>query len=235
MPQKSNLTIPIVWYTGNNRGDSMEMVKGRIEGYKNNLVNYQLIRQEQTSDRLAVVLPGSGYTAQAPLLHYAAGIYLQQGYDVLKVNYRYNDEFYDEFTMEELTDAIRFDVAKTIDQVLGESTYREFCLIGKSLGTIAIASELERPLFQDAKAIWLTPLIKRKDVFDAMHTFPNLALGFIGDEDPVYDADRCNQLKENPRLELRTVPGTEHSLELPGKPLASIDLLREIMAEIERF
>lgn len=163
------------------------------------------------------------------------GFIFTRGYDVLKVNYRYNDEFYDEFTMEELTDAIHFDVAKVIDQVLGEFTYKDFCLIGKSLGTIALAAELERPLFQDAKAIWLTPLIKRKDIFDAMLTFPHLALGFIGDEDPVYDAERFNQLQGNPRLELRWVPGTEHSLELPGDSLASIDVLKEIMVEIERF
>lgn len=57
----------------------MEMVKGAIEGYKNNTVNYLLIRQKQNSDRLAIVLPGAGYTAQAPLLHYASGIYLHQG------------------------------------------------------------------------------------------------------------------------------------------------------------
>lgn len=101
----------------------------------------------------AVVLPGAGYTAQAPLLHFATDICLQQGYDVLNVNYRYNDSFYDSFTMEELSDAIRFDVAAIIDEELAESSYEEFSLIGKSLGTIAMASELKRTIFRDAKAV----------------------------------------------------------------------------------
>ena len=213
----------------------MKLHKGVIEGFEGNAVHYLLIRQEETSERLAVVLPGAGYTAQAPLLHYATDIYLHKSYDVLNINYRYNDEFYDKFTMEELSQAIRFDVAKVIDQVTTGSPYHEFCLIGKSLGTIAMAAELERPIFREAKAVWLTPLIRRPDVFEAMRTLPNRALGFIGDEDPVYDADRCNQIKANPQVELRVVPGTEHSLEISGQPLASIDVLKGIMAEIEKL
>ncbi|WP_372867755.1 alpha/beta hydrolase [Planomicrobium okeanokoites] len=213
----------------------MKLVKGSAEGYKGYGVPYLMIRQEEASDRLAVMLPGAGYTNQAPLFHYATDIYLQKGYDVLNVNYRYNDEFYDDFSMEELSEAIRFDVAKVIGQVLAESSYKDFCLIGKSLGTIALASELQRPLFRDAAAIWLTPLIKRPDVFDAMLTLPNRALGFIGDEDRVYDAERWNEIKTNPQMTLRLVPGTEHSLEIPGKTLASIDIMKDIMAEIEKF
>lgn len=213
----------------------MKLVKGSIEGYKGYEVPYLMIKQEEASDRLAVMLPGAGYTNQAPLFHYATDIYLQKGYDVLNVNYRYNDEFYDDFTMEELSEAVRFDVAEIIDQLLSESTYENFFLIGKSLGTIALASELQRPLFREAAAIWLTPLIKRPDVFDAMQTLPNRAISFIGDEDRVYDAERWNELNKNPQLELRLVPGTEHSLEIPGKTLASIDIMKDIMAEIEKF
>ncbi|MFD1031658.1 alpha/beta hydrolase [Metaplanococcus flavidus] len=213
----------------------MKLEKGTIEGFKSNTVNYLLIRQEEVSARLSVVLPGAGYTAKAPLLHYATNIHLHHGSDVLIVNYSYNEPFYDGFSMEELSDAIRFDVAKIIDKVTAEFSYENFCLIGKSLGTIAMASELERPVFREAKAIWLTPLIQRSDVFDAMRTFPQSSLGFIGDEDPVYDAERCNQIKTNPQMELQLVPGTDHSLEIPGKTLASIDILKEIMAEIEKF
>ncbi|WP_235318429.1 alpha/beta fold hydrolase [Planococcus sp. CAU13] len=213
----------------------MKLQRASIEGYKRHTVDYLLIRQEETSSRLAVVLPGAGYTAQAPLLHFATDIYLQKGYDVLNVNYRYNDSFYDDFTMEELSDAIRFDVGAVIDAVTVDASYEKFCLIGKSLGTIAMASELKRPMYQGAKAVWLTPLIKRPDVFEAMHTFPHQALGFIGDKDPIYDAGLYNQLEANPQLDLRLVPGTDHSLELPGKPIASIEILKEIMAEIEKF
>lgn len=209
----------------------MKLVKGFIEGYKGYAVQYLLIRQEEASGCLAVMLPGAGYTTQAPLFHYATDIYLQKGCDVLNVNYRYNDNF----SMEELSEAICFDVAKIIDQVVTESSYEKFCLIGKSFGTIALASELQRPLFRDATAIWLTPLIKRPDVFEAMQNLPNRALSFIGDEDPGYIAERWNQLETNPQIALRLVPGTEHSLEIPGKTLASIDIMKDIMAEIEKF
>lgn len=184
----------------------MKLTKENIEGFKRNKIDYLLIRQEETAAGLAIVLPGAGYTAQAPLLHFTTDIYLQKGFDVVNVNYRYNDPFYDSFSMEELSDAIRFDVAAVIDRVTAGASYEEFCVIGKSLGTIAMASELKRPLFADAKAVWLTPLIKRRDVFDAMLSLPNRALGFIGDEDPVYDAALFEQLEANPQLDLRLVP-----------------------------
>lgn len=213
----------------------MNLQKGTIEGFKGNTVPYLLIRQEEAAERLAIVLPGAGYTAQAPLLHYATDIYLQKGYDVLNVNYRYNDSFYDDFTMEELSDAIRFDVAAINDVAIADSPYAQFCLIGKSLGTIAMASELARPIFRSAEAIWLTPLIKRPDVFEAMRELPNRALGFIGDADPNYEEERWNQLEAIPQLDLRLVPGTEHSLELAGRPLESIGILKDIMAEIQKF
>lgn len=213
----------------------MNLQKGTTDGFKGNAVPYLLIGQEDASERLAIVLPGAGYTAQAPLLHYATDIYLQKGYDVLNVNYRYNDPFYDDFTMEELSEAIRFDVAAIIEGVIADSNYAQFCLIGKSLGTIAMASELARPIFREAEAVWLTPLIKRPDVFEAMRELPNRALGFIGDADPNYEEERWNQLEANPQLDRRLVPGTEHSLEIVGKPLESIGILKDIMAEIQKF
>lgn len=213
----------------------MKLLRGTIEGFGGNAVHYLLIRQEEVSSGLAVMLPGGGYTTQAPLFHYATEIYLNKGYDVLNVNYRYNDAFYDDYSREDLSEAIRFDVAKIIEGVIAEASYDNFSLVAKSLGTIALASELKRPLFREAKAIWLTPLIKRQDIFDAMQTLPNQALSFIGDEDPNYDAERWNQLKTNSQMELQLVPGTEHSLELPGKLIASIEIMKDIMAKIEKF
>lgn len=55
-----------------------------------------------------------------------------------------------------------------LDNFLEAKVYEDFCLIGKSLGTIAMSSELHREAFKNAKAIWLTPLIQREDVLHAM-------------------------------------------------------------------
>lgn len=81
----------------------------------------------------------------------------------------------------------------------------------------------------------MTPLIQRTDVFDTMHKLSNQAPGFIGDEDPFYNTELFEQLKANPQLELRLMPGTVHSLQLPEQPAASIDVLKEIMIEIGKF
>lgn len=60
------------------------------------------------------------------------------------------------------------DVKTVLDEVLPNKTYENYCLIGKSLGTIAMSYELNRECFKNTKAIWLTPLIQREDVLSAM-------------------------------------------------------------------
>lgn len=61
-----------------------------------------LITKEDSKD-IAILLPGAGYTGQAPLLHYSTGVFLHKSFDVLQVNYFYNDKAYNDFTLEEIS------------------------------------------------------------------------------------------------------------------------------------
>ncbi|WKA49390.1 alpha/beta hydrolase [Planococcus liqunii] len=213
----------------------MNMQKETIKGYKNLNIPYSLITHEEQSNKLAIFLPGAGYTTQKPLFHYSEEILLKKGFDVLNVNYRYNDADYDSFDMDELSTAIKVDVQIVIDEVLKNGVYKEFYLVAKSLGTIALCTELERAAFKDAKVVWLTPLIHRDDVLDKMVRSTNKGLSFIGDNDYCYSEERYKLLAENPHLVSRLIPNVDHSMEYKGDPFKSIDALKTIMEEINQF
>jgi len=123
------------------------------------------------------------------------------------------------------------DVKAVIDDVLSNKTY----LIGKSLGTIAMSNELSRECFKNAKAIWLTPLIQREDGLSSMVKSENKGLCIIGDKDPCYIEERYSRIIENQNITSMLIPNVNHSLEYNENAVESIDVLKNIIAEIERF
>jgi len=213
----------------------MNIHSDSIKAYREMNVPFNLISIEENSNNLAIFLPGAGYTTQRPLFHYSEAIFLNKNFDVLQVNYQYNDKIYDEFSMEELSEAIRFDVKAVIDKVLKDTSYENFYIIGKSLGTIAMSSELKRDVFKEAKAIWLTPLLQRDDVFEAMLSSENKGLCFIGDNDRCYIEERYNQLLKKPTIKSRLFKNVNHGMEYENDPVGSVDVLKNVINDINKF
>lgn len=197
-------------------------------------IPYNYFTKEDSSG-LIIVLPGAGYTAQAPLLYYAHHFARQLNYDLLQVTYNYNNMAYDDFSNEELSEAIKYDVKTVIDAVLEKKRYPNYIYIAKSLGTIGLSTEIDRQEFKDAKFIWLTPLIQRQDVRDAMANSKQKGLTIIGDEDRIYSEERMAAVLQNTNLVSKIIPGVGHALDVEGDALKSIDLLKEIMIDIKEF
>jgi hypothetical protein len=137
--------------------------------------------------------------------------------------------------MEELSEAIIYDVKTVLDEVLKDTSYEKFYLVGKSLGTIAMSSELSRDIFKEANAIWLTPLIHRDDVFAAMVNNENRGLCIIGDNDHCYVKERFDQLKTKPNIVAKLLPNVNHSLEYDYNIVESIDVLKRLINDIQEF
>ncbi|WP_433751172.1 alpha/beta hydrolase [Falsibacillus pallidus] len=207
------------------------MEKLTVKGYKEMEIPFRLFQKGSTS--LAIILPGSGYTSQAPLLHYAKAVFANKSFDVLQVNYQYHNEDYEDFS--ELGKAIKLDVNVVLDELLTNHTYDQFYFIGKSLGTIAMSSVLNKEIFQGAKAIWMTPLIHRDDVWEAMVNSKHEGLCIIGDKDPCYREERYMKIVENTNITPKLIPNVNHDLEYSGDVLGSIDVLKDIIAVIEQF
>ena len=213
----------------------MKIFTDQAIGYKELSVPFTLLSNEENAKNLAIFLPGAGYTVKSPVFHYSQDLYLNKSFDVLQVNYLYNDKIYDDFSMEELSEAIKYDVRTVLDQVINGSTYENFHIIGKSLGTIAMSSELSRDIFKEAKVVWLTPLIHRNDVLEAMVTSNHKGLCFIGDNDRCYTEERYNQVKKNPNIVTRLFANVNHGLQHNNNPVESIDVLRNIIHDMNHF
>jgi hypothetical protein len=194
-------------------------------------ISYRLIEQEGESNTLAIMLPGAGYTNQAPLLHFTTGVFYNKGYDILHVNYKYSSQELSALSEENFA----ANVKRIINTVLTDKRYVYFYLVGKSIGTIALTYTLDQAFFSNAKVVWLTPLLQRDDVFNAMLTSTNKGLCIIGDHDKCFIEDRINKLKTKSELKVKVVAGGDHSLELTKQPLESITILKEIISDISDF
>lgn len=213
----------------------MKLVRGSVAGYMGLTVPYKFIRNDGNHKILAIFLPGAGYTTTSPLFHFTEEVYLNRGYDVLRVDYRYVDEEYDEFTAEELEKAVKVDASAVLDAFFSNAVYEEYYIVGKSLGTVAMSAELGKGRFEKANLIWLTPLMDQPEVLETMIDNRHNALCFVGDQDRYYSEENYRKLGDNPKLAANLYPGLNHSLGYENKPLDSIEILKEIISDIAKF
>ncbi|MDP4146558.1 MAG: alpha/beta hydrolase [Bacillota bacterium] len=197
----------------------------------NRYIPYKLYKQEKKSNSLTIILPGAGYTTQAPLLHYTTGIMFKKGSDVLLVNYNYSQEVLSSLSEDEITS----DVQAVIETILKDNDYTDFTIVAKSIGTIAMTYLLKNPNYHSAKAIWLTPLLQRNDVYNALLNNKNKALCIIGDKDPCYIYEKFEEIKKNNQLNTNLIEGVNHSLEFKSDIFKSIEVLKDVMIKIDEF
>lgn len=193
---------------------------------------FRLIEQKEETSNLVIVLPGAGYTTQAPVLYYTTSLFYTKGFDVLHINYSFSRE-----EMAVLNDRVfARDVLLSIDNAIGEKDYKNYYVVAKSIGTKAVSVLLDHPRLKDAKVVWLTPLLQNDDVFHAMVNRENNGLCIFGESDRFcFIVERFEELKSNPKLLLKVVEGGNHSLELDNEPIKSIEILKNIISEISEF
>ena len=110
------------------------------------------------SKKLAVIIPGIGYTKDKPILYYSSKLLRESGYEILNVFFSGMPEN----IMKD--DSLKLLAVKlAYEQITGQlsdvdfSGYEEVVFAGKSLGTIAAAKYVSDNGV-DAKQIWYTPL-----------------------------------------------------------------------------
>ncbi|WP_232311286.1 alpha/beta hydrolase [Robertmurraya korlensis] len=127
------------------------------------------------------------------------------------------------------------DVQLAIDNGIKNKKYNNYYLVAKSIGTIALSYLLNNKMLKDAKVVWLTPLLQSNDVFKSMVNSDNKGLCIIGDKDSCFIVERFEELKNNQNLILKLVDGGNHSLELDGEPVESIEILKSVISDINEF
>jgi hypothetical protein len=81
-------------------------------------------------------------------------------------------------------------------------------------------------------AVWLTPLLVRPEISEALASASAPALLIGSRDDPTWnDAS----VPDNPALEVLELEGLDHSLQVSGDPIASLDVLRTVTLRVCAF
>jgi hypothetical protein len=187
-----------------------------------------LTYHEPPVNKLLVMLPGRGYTIESPALFFLRQMALDVGYDVLGLQYGFQmtggdfDETTAPYLKEDITNAIR--------QTVQRQAYQQVCIAAKSLGTLLVAEAIEAASIPRTSAILLTPL---PGAIQEVGSNPTLAI--IGTGDALYSPEMVSASSNLINVRWRVFDGLNHALEVKGEWGASIDALRDVVAECELF
>lgn len=214
----------------------MQTVSFDVQGYLEKPVpNRRLSRDEARSTHLAIFLPGMGYNVDMPLLFYPRIYLMQQGADVLLVEYNYlqQDEYLKRSSDEQRT-WLHTDVLAVCDAALEAHDYERLTIVGKSLGTYAMAHLLSDDRFQSASCVWLTPLIYDQAVFAAMKR-PHRALFVIGTRDMQYDADKMQEAARSSGAMSLVVERANHGMFVENDIIGTVRVMENIMQSVQEL
>jgi hypothetical protein len=178
----------------------------------------EAVLHEGDPGRCAVVLPGVRYFSQAPLLWFAREAAQAAGWSVLELSERAPGD-------REPFEWMRERAASALEAVSSSATV---AVIGKSLGSAAAPLVAERGL----PAVWLTPLLVRPDVVSALSSSSAPALLVGSAADPTWSD---GEQPGGGSVSVLEFEGLDHSLQVEGDPLASLDVLRQVTERIRDF
>lgn len=206
-----------------------------IAGYRNEPVPNTFIAQPGASNHLGIVLPGYRYPVEMAPLHYAGRALLDQGADLLQIEYAYYRTDFLKQPASEQDQWLSSDVLAACKVGLSYRSYEKITLVGKSMGTLAMGRLLADSHFQKAACIWLTPLLTVDWLCARIQQIHPRSLFVIGTADKFYRPEvlsRLQQVTNGPGL---VIEGADHTLEIPGDIKRSLLVLNEIVDTIQQF
>jgi hypothetical protein len=208
-----------------------------IQGHEDRPVPNRFLRRSAACDHLAVLLPGFAYGADLPVLFYPGRLLLERGADLLKVEYAYHaDPAFDSASAAERAARLTGDVTAALSVGLQQRDYRRITLIGKSLGTLAMAALLasdER--VRGADCIWLTPLVKDDRLRAVVAARRPRSLFVAGSADHHYDRALLDEVIASTGGGRLVIEGADHSLEIAGDVLSSVEAMARVVRAIRDF
>ncbi|MBR3058287.1 MAG: hypothetical protein IKG93_10025 [Clostridiales bacterium] len=191
--------------------------------------------------KLAIIIPGMGYTKDRPLLYYAGKLLASAGYELLHIEFsnlpkkiKGNRELI-------LKTAIQcYEQATAQLESIDFSSYSELLFVGKSIGTIVAARYISEHNL-NARQIWYTPLqetldivFSDKDKLGTSRLNPENTLTFIGTADPWSDIPNLLNTAAENHLDIHVYKDCNHSLETPDVE-HNIEILRDVIMLTKQF
>jgi len=208
-----------------------------ITGYRAEPVPNTFHRQDGEAHHVAILLPGVAYTCHMPLLYYPTRLLLALGADVLWVEYAYHRRA----DFQALSEAERerwfiTDVTAACQAALAQRPYQQIALIGKSLGTLAMGHLLtEDAELAQARAVWLTPLLRNSRLRTQIQHTHQRSLFVIGTADSHYDPAHLAEMQRATGGQVCVIDGADHSLEIEGDIWRSLQAIEQVMRAIQTF
>jgi predicted alpha/beta-hydrolase family hydrolase len=208
-----------------------------IRGYGDEPVPNTFYEQEESTSEGALLLPGMGYTSHMPLLYYPARIMLSLGVDVLGLEYDYSRrKDFMALAGEERKKWLLTDVTNACRTMFKGGSYQKITLIGKSLGTRAMGHLLAtEDQLREANAIWLTPVLRSESLCRQIKEWGRRSLLVIGTVDPHYNQALLDEIQGATDSEILIIEGADHSLEIGGNVLQSLEAMQRIVRAIQAF
>jgi hypothetical protein len=185
-------------------------------------IKASLLGEVSASGRLAVVMPGAGYSCKQPLLHFLIQALLLSGDQVLTIDSLYTDDK-NWLSLTNDEDAYRYvqnDSESLFQQIQSRFQMGIHTLVARSLGTYSVACALEKGLIHPAQIVWQCPSLN--DKWAILKNSQTRGLVIIGKADPRYELVA-------PYLPTSSfvAEGADHAMELDN-PIQSIELLKQI-------
>lgn len=191
-------------------------------------VTTRSVHNDRKSDTLVVILPGINYTLEQPLLKYTEKLSLELGYDVLGIEYGFQvaNEKLDLDT--EIVVVIK--ESRRIFNKAMDNKYKKVIFVGKSIGTV-VQNFLQQDKIDNCKFfnIYLTP------IDETVERIETNSLIISGTKDSHISKENRDELKENCINNFVEIEEGNHSLEIEGDLLKTIDILKYIIEEEKKF
>ncbi len=165
---------------------------------------------------VAVLLPGTGYTVQRPLLHWAGAVLRERGWTVREVAWTVTDE---------ALERPRPFVERHLDEAFDGAEGRRL-IVAKSFGCFGLPWALD----EGVPGIWLTPVLTDVDLRTGFALAGERHLAIGGDADPLWSGGL-----ERGGATTFTVSRADHSLQIAGDWEASLSAQRTVLQRIAGF
>ena len=211
---------------------AVEMTTLSIQGYADQQVPNRLFWPAGAL-RLGLILPGLRYSCDMPLLFYPARLMIQRQTAVLQVHSDYTQAAFQSASKAEQAHWLAEDAQAALKAGTAAGEFRDLVLIGKSIGTLALASLVAGGI--QAPAIWLTPLLRQPRLVEAALQQKGPALFVGSSSDPTFDTAQLQRIQAAGKGEGLVVSGADHGLEIPGDIFASLEIMRQVLERIQAF
>lgn len=205
----------------------------QINGYGEQPVSNRFYSQEEDTAYLSIVLPGLNPPLINPALYYISQTVLIKRSDLFQVEHQYYK--INKPKENEILERLYADTLAACEVAFTQRNYKRITLIGKSLGTRAMAYLLDNSRFRDAECVWLTPLITQEYIRSQVIIHKPKSLFITGTADPFYREEYLSELIEATGGESLVIEEMNHGLNVSGNVQASIDVLSRIITRVSDF